>query len=627
MAATETISIDIQIEAAKGAKTLGELENSLDEMNKAIREVPRGSKEFDKLSKQIASTSAEVKNLELGFEGLDKEGVASELGSVTGAIGDMTAAFILFGDESETLQEVTKNIEQAIAVSMGLKGAIEGVSSAQKLYNNLVKTGKLQTMLQTAAQKVATAATWLWNAALTANPIMLIVAGVAALTAALVIFTSSTDENTRAQELNNEARTKAAEAVAEERNKIDELVGTLTRETSSRRDKAEAIAELQDAYPEFLGNIDLETASQEELNEAIQQQIELIELQARAKALSELRAEQLKEQIKAETEVLTESNETWASWGLSFTDAELARKVANAESQKSINLAQEEIDVLDDLISTVNSEIDSKTALFDANKDAEEQAQRIAAGEKTRNEARAKREEENKKRWEANKGLREAQAFHRRAETESIELESKEVVRIKTAETEALIDLNFQVGDSEEHLAHMRELEHQKLLDRLAEEDAARQANIDKIQGGLDFLNASADLFLKDEIKRDKIKKKLAVAQLAVDTARAISSGIAAAAGIMFPGNIIAFIPTMAAILGNIAQAKALLGSAGSVGGSASISGSSGSIGGGNGISLSPVSNTNTILGEQATQVYVTESDITTTQNKVNVIEQQATFK
>ena len=625
--ATETISIDIQIEAAKGAKTLGELENSLDEMNKAIREVPRGSKEFDKLSKQIASTSAEVKNLELGFEGLDKEGVASELGSVTGAIGDMTAAFILFGDESETLQEVTKNIEQAIAVSMGLKGAIEGVSSAQKLYNNLVKTGKLQTMLQTAAQKVATAATWLWNAALTANPIMLIVAGVAALTAALVIFTSSTDENTRAQELNNEARTKAAEAVAEERNKIDELVGTLTRETSSRRDKAEAIAELQDAYPEFLGNIDLETASQEELNEAIQQQIELIELQARAKALSELRAEQLKEQIKAETEVLTESNETWASWGLSFTDAELARKVANAESQKSINLAQEEIDVLDDLISTVNSEIDSKTALFDANKDAEEQAQRIAAGEKTRNEARAKREEENKKRWEANKGLREAQAFHRRAETESIELESKEVVRIKTAETEALIDLNFQVGDSEEHLAHMRELEHQKLLDRLAEEDAARQANIDKIQGGLDFLNASADLFLKDEIKRDKIKKKLAVAQLAVDTARAISSGIAAAAGIMFPGNIIAFIPTMAAILGNIAQAKALLGSAGSVGGSASISGSSGSIGGGNGISLSPVSNTNTILGEQATQVYVTESDITTTQNKVNVIEQQATFK
>jgi len=242
MAATETISIDIQIEAAKGAKTLGELENSLDEMNKAIREVPRGSKEFDKLSKQIASTSAEVKNLELGFEGLDKEGVASELGSVTGAIGDMTAAFILFGDESETLQEVTKNIEQAIAVSMGLKGAIEGVSSAQKLYNNLVKTGKLQLMLQTAAQKVATAATWLWNAALTANPIMLIVAGVAALTAALVIFTSSTDENTRAQELNNEARAKAAEAVAEERNKIDELVGTLTRETSSRRDKAAAIA-------------------------------------------------------------------------------------------------------------------------------------------------------------------------------------------------------------------------------------------------------------------------------------------------------------------------------------------------------------------------------------------------
>lgn len=625
--ATETISIDIQIEAAKGAKTLGELENSLDEMNKAIREVPRGSKEFDKLSKQIASTSAEVKNLELGFEGLDKEGVASELGSVTGAIGDMTAAFILFGDESETLQEVTKNIEQAIAVSMGLKGAIEGVSSAQKLYNNLVKTGKLQTMLQTAAQKVATAATWLWNAALTANPFMLLLVGLTALTAAIVIFTSSTDENTRAQELNNEARTKAAEAVAEERNKIDELVGTLTRETSSRRDKAAAIAELQDAYPEFLGNIDLETASQEELNTAIQQQIELIELQSRVKALQELRAEQLKKQIKAETEVLTESNETWTSYFMSFGDAELARQVANAQSQEAINLAKEETEVIDGLIASAQKEIDTKTALFDSNQDAEEQAQRIAEGQKKRDEAKAKRDAEAKKKWDANKGFRDAQAFHRRAETESIELESKEVVRIKTEETEALIDLNFQVGDSEEHLAHMRELEHQKLLDRLAEEDAARQEQINKAQAGLDFLNGLNEAFTNDEVKRGKIRKKLAVAQLAIDTARAISSGVASAMAVPFPANIPALLTTMAAVFGNIAQAKALLGSAGSVGGSASISGSSGSIGGGNGISLSPVSNTNTILGEQATQVYVTESDITTTQNKVNVIEQQATFK
>ena len=45
---------------------------------------------------------------------------------------------------------------------------------------------------------------------------------------------------------------------------------------------------------------------------------------------------------------------------------------------------------------------------------------------------------------------------------------------------------------------------------------------------------------------------------------------------------------------------------------------------GGGGASITPVSNTSTILGNQ--QVYVTETDITNTQNNVSVIEESATF-
>jgi len=44
----------------------------------------------------------------------------------------------------------------------------------------------------------------------------------------------------------------------------------------------------------------------------------------------------------------------------------------------------------------------------------------------------------------------------------------------------------------------------------------------------------------------------------------------------------------------------------------------------GGGVQLSPVSNTSTILGDQ--QVFVTETDITDTQNNVSVIEESATF-
>ena len=55
---------------------------------------------------------------------------------MAGAVGDVSAAFILLGDDSDTLQEVAKNIELAMGLSMGLKGAIEGVSSARKLLTN-----------------------------------------------------------------------------------------------------------------------------------------------------------------------------------------------------------------------------------------------------------------------------------------------------------------------------------------------------------------------------------------------------------------------------------------------------------------------------------------------------------
>jgi hypothetical protein len=50
----------------------------------------------------------------------------------------------------------------------------------------------------------------------------------------------------------------------------------------------------------------------------------------------------------------------------------------------------------------------------------------------------------------------------------------------------------------------------------------------------------------------------------------------------------------------------------------------SGAGAGGAGAQINAVTNTSTILGNQ--QVYVTETDITTTQNNVSVIEESATF-
>ena len=50
-------------------------------------------------------------------------------------------------------------------------------------------------------------------------------------------------------------------------------------------------------------------------------------------------------------------------------------------------------------------------------------------------------------------------------------------------------------------------------------------------------------------------------------------------------------------------------------------------IGGGSIPTIDPVTNTSTVVGQQPQQVYVTETDITNTQNQVSVIENQATIQ
>jgi hypothetical protein len=139
----EEVKIDFTVDGAPAAKTLGELESKAEQLNAALRGAEIGSEEYKKLNQQLVSTNREVKNLELGFEALDNEQVASEIGSVAGAVGDVTSAMILLGGENESLAEMANNIQTAIGVSMAFKGAIEGFSSAFKLFNNVLKTSPI----------------------------------------------------------------------------------------------------------------------------------------------------------------------------------------------------------------------------------------------------------------------------------------------------------------------------------------------------------------------------------------------------------------------------------------------------------------------------------------------------
>ena len=112
-----------------------------------------------------------------------------------------------------------------------------------------------------------------------------------------------------------------------------------------------------------------------------------------------------------------------------------------------------------------------------------------------------------------------------------------------------------------------RQLEAQQEYLDAKEELAQREIEIEqaKFEAASQITGALSGLF--EQLGEDNkafaiLSKTLALAEIAINTGKAISEGVAAAAGLSFPKNIIAFAPTIAAIISNMTTAIGLVKSA-----------------------------------------------------------------
>lgn len=151
----EKVALEIDINAKGATTSLGQLEEEAERLNEELRKVPLGTKAFKDLKQELVGVNKQIKNTELSMEALDNEQVASELGSVAGAVGDVSAAFILLGGGGGAIEDTVRNIEKAIGISMAFKGAIEGTQSAMKLFNNIIKNSTAFQKLNNATTIVA----------------------------------------------------------------------------------------------------------------------------------------------------------------------------------------------------------------------------------------------------------------------------------------------------------------------------------------------------------------------------------------------------------------------------------------------------------------------------------------
>jgi len=168
----------------------------------------------------------------------------------------------------------------------------------------------------------------------------------------------------------------------------------------------------------------------------------------------------------------------------------------------------------------------------------------------------------------------------------------------------------------------------QEIADAQAVKDAKIQASIDSIGAIMSLTSAFAKDNEKSQKKAFEINKKLQIAQALIQTYQGVQAIFAARAAspetILFPAApFIAAGIALATGLANVQNIRKQQFSGGSAGGSF---GGGGGGGGAAAPQIEPVTNTSTLVPQGPQQVYVTETDISATQNKVNVIEAQSTF-
>jgi len=185
----------------------------------------------------------------------------------------------------------------------------------------------------------------------------------------------------------------------------------------------------------------------------------------------------------------------------------------------------------------------------------------------------------------------------------------------------------------------------------LKDKQTIEQAKLQIAQAGFNGLVSLGNLLITNDKKLSKFQKAAAITQIAIDTATAISTTIrsataaAAAGGPAAPFLQATYIATgIATVLANILKAKQLLSGAGEGGGDLQLPSAAGSgggfSGGGIGQSSPPVNafQRSTAGGSITNQegegansmnqikVFVTESDISSTQQRVESIKRKATI-
>ena len=673
----EKVALEIDINAKGATTSLGQLEQEAERLNEELRKVPLGSKAFKDLKQELVGVNKEIKNTELSMEALDNEQVASELGSVAGAVGDVSAAFILLGGGGGAIEETVANIEKAIGVSMAFKGAIEGTQSMMKLLNN-------STVANTIITKANTAATYLANTAMKLLGITvkgtsrsfkvlkgaIMASGIGLLVAVLGEVVSMTmDWLDNSDELEKELAdlTETLKGYRAEITKLNNEIDVATQKEllNARIRKANA-KELRDietrALKQKLQNFQIEEKRLTNLlnkNKGNEEKLALIREQ-----LEESRVNTIAANNRLEIKLL--NNKLQATIEQEEENKKLLDEADKADKARLEKLKESGAESLQDFIDLENFKLDfliknnqltkSERELAEFNTQQNILKLRKQFFEKTLDLKQIADEElltpleieEEEPEFETDFLEKTAEASRLKTETKikaiEDEIEREKQLRLQQLawdEEQAIQKAILDGTYVDQKLALETDFQRQRqeiIADAdqkiLEKQQALEAAKIDLAVQGIGALMNLTSAFAKDNEKSQRkafeINKKLQIAQAIMQTyqgANAIFASAAANPGtVLFPAQ--PFIAAGIAIvngLANVANISKQQFQSSSAGGGGVDTPNFATGGGATPPTLQPA-NTNTLVPQNQAQVFVTETDITQTQNSVAVIQGQATY-
>lgn len=677
----EKVALEIDINAKGATTSLGQLEEEAERLNEELRKVPLGTKAFKDLKQELVGVNKQIKNTELSMEALDNEQVASELGSVAGAVGDVSAAFILLGGGGGPLEETVQNIEKGIGISMAFKGAIEGTQSAMKLFNNVIKNSTTFQKLNNATTVIATSIMGLFSksvdttsksfkflrGAIIATGIGALVVGVGLLIAnfdkiknSIMGISDASKDLQETTKATTELNKKNLETLNNQEN-ILKLQGKTEREILMMK---------IDGQKKVVQSIKNELAAQKLVNEEKVQgskrnqrilQFTLKLVSAAPLALVKV-IDFVGEGIEKLVNSITQSAVGKKIFGfepinVDFGLTEKANKLIEKASTLVFDPAETEAQGKEDLKKLEEQLLQQENALAGfqlrvIDMDAKAAKTKQDKIDKINADAKAKRDKKNAKEIadqaaRDNKAVEDYMNFLQAKEDlenvyfESLLTQQQQEENAVADKYFALIEQAKQYGEDITVLEQAQQHEINEIKKKFAKEDLERQQAVEAAKIGLaiDGVDALINLtsaFAKDNEKSQRrafeINKKLQIAQAIMQTYQGANAIFASAAAnpttVLFPAQ--PFIAAGIAIangLANVVNISKQQFQTSSPGGAGQQTPSFGGGGGGGGTppTLQPA-NTSTLVPQQQTQVFVTETDITSTQNSVAVIQGQATF-